>query len=131
MKRIYQLLILTVSLTVLSVWTFRINQASLFGMNFRGGNALNLLEEFHNYGLSKSTMTIVGIFKVTAAILLIVGLRFKKFVVPAATLMAVFMCAAIYFHLKISDPVLPTAPSTLMLLSCIAIISLSKRGDIV
>ena len=41
--------------------------------------------------------------------------------------MATFMLAAIYFHISISDPFIPTLPSSLMLLSCIAIIYLDKK----
>ena len=123
MKKLYTFLVLTVSLTVLSVWTFRMNRSSVF----RGGDASNMLDEFQAYGLSKETMIVVGIVKVIAALALLLGLRFKKLIAPAATVMAGFMVAAIYFHLSISDPVLPTAPSTLMLLSCITVLILKRR----
>jgi uncharacterized membrane protein YphA (DoxX/SURF4 family) len=122
-KKLYTVLVLVVSLTVLSVWTFRMNRGSIF----RGGEASNMLEEFYAYGLSKNTMMVVGIVKVIAALALLLGLRFKKLVAPAAMVMACFMVAAIYFHLSISDPVVPTAPSTLMLLSCISILYLNRR----
>lgn len=123
MKTFYKALIWIVSITVLCAWTFRMNRPSLF----RGGDTTTMLEEFHAYGLSKNTMIIVGVCKVIAAIALLLGLRFQKLVVPAAAVMAGFMCAAIYFHLSISDPVVPTAPSTLMLLSCVTIILLNRR----
>ena len=123
MKTIYKALIWIVSITVLCAWTFRMNRPSLF----RGGDTTTMLEEFQAYGLSKNTMIIVGVCKVIAAIALLLGLRFQKLVVPAAVVMAGFMCAAIYFHLSISDPVVPTAPSTLMLLSCVTIILLNRR----
>ena len=41
--------------------------------------------------------------------------------------MALFMIAAVYFHFSISDPIIPTAPSLLMLASCLSIIYLDKR----
>lgn len=123
MKTFYKALIWIVSITVLCAWTFRMNRPSLF----RGGDTTTMLEEFQAYGLSKNTMIIVGVCKVIAAIALLLGLRFQKLVVPAAAVMAGFMCAAIYFHLSISDPVVPTAPSTLMLLSCVTIILLNRR----
>jgi uncharacterized membrane protein YphA (DoxX/SURF4 family) len=121
-KKVYTFLVLVVSLTVLCVWTFRINKSSIF----RGGEASNMLEEFYAYGLSENTMIVVGVVKVIAALALLLGLRFKKLVTPAAFVMACFMVAAIYFHFSISDPVIPTAPSTLMLLSCVAIILLKR-----
>jgi uncharacterized membrane protein YphA (DoxX/SURF4 family) len=122
-KKLYTVLVLVVSLTVLSAWTFRMNRPSLF----RGGDTTTMLEEFHAYGLSKNTMIFVGVCKVIAAIALLLGLKFQKLVVPAAAVMAGFMCAAIYFHLSISDPIVPTAPSTIMMLSCLGIIFMQKK----
>jgi hypothetical protein len=78
MKKVYTTLVLTVSLTVLSVWTFRMNRSSAF----RGGDASTMLEEFQAYGLSKDTMIIVGVVKVIAALALLLGLRFKNLIAP-------------------------------------------------
>ena len=122
-KKLHTVLVIVVSLTVLSAWSFRVNRPSLF----RGGDATSMLEEFQAYGLSKNTMISGGVGKGIAAIALPLGLRFQKLVVPAAAVMAGFMCAAIYFHLSISDPLMPTAPSTLMMLSCLGIIFIQKK----
>ena len=92
-----------------------------------GADASNMIEEFQAYGLSKTTMIVVGIFKVLCAILLILGIKYEKLITPAAFVMATFMLAAIYFHISISDPFIPTLPSSLMLISCIAIIYLDKQ----
>ena len=73
----------------------------------------------------------VGISKVTTAVLLLVGLYFKeKLVVPAAAVMGVFMLAAVCFHISINDPFVPTIPSTLMLISCVGIIILNRKLDL-
>ena len=48
---------------------------------------------------------------------------------PAAAGMALFMTAAVYFHFSISDPIVPTAPSLAMLISCISIIYIEKKLD--
>ena len=48
-------------------------------------------------------------------------------ILPASGVMTLFMIAAVYFHISISDPIIPTLPSLLMLLSCISIIYLDKR----
>ena len=93
---------------------------------YRGADASNMIEEFQAYGLNQ-TMIVVGIFKVMCAIFLLLGLKFEKFVTPAAFIMGTFMLAAIYFHLSISDPLIPTAPSAMMFLSCLAIIYLDKK----
>ena len=110
-------------MTVLSAWTFRLEMDTIY----RGADASNMIEEFQAYGLNQTTMIVVGIFKVMCAIFLLLGLKFEKFVTPAAFIMGTFMLAAIYFHLSISDPLIPTAPSTMMFLSCLAIIYLDKK----
>ena len=123
MKVFLKILILIVSITVLSAWTFRLEMDTIY----RGADASNMIEEFKAYGLSKTTMIVVGIFKVLCAILLLLGIKYEKLITPAAFVMATFMLAAIYFHVSISDPFIPTLPSSLMLLSCIAIIFLDKK----
>jgi hypothetical protein len=59
--------------------------------------------------------------------MLLLGLKFKKLIIPAAAGMAMFMTAAVYFHFSISDPIIPTAPSLVMLMSCISIIYIEKK----
>jgi len=85
---------------------------------------MNLLEEFQNYGLSKTSMYIVGTIKIITAILLLCGLYFDFLVFPAASVMALFMLAAIYFHLKIQDPFVSIIPSLLMFFLCISLIAI-------
>ncbi len=123
MKRIYQTLILIVSLTVLSVWTFRMNSDSIF----RGGGASNMLEEFRAYGLTETHMYIVGAFKMSAAILLLLGLRFRNLIIPGAVVMTAFMIGAVTMHVRIGDGPIPTGPSTIMLASCLLILFLHRR----
>lgn len=123
MKLFLKLLILAVAVTVLSAWTFRLEMDSIY----RGADASNMIEEFQAYGLNQTTMIVVGIFKVMCALFLLLGLKYEKFITPAAFVMGTFMLAAIYFHLSISDPIIPIVPSTMMFLSCIAIIYLDKK----
>ena len=123
MKVILKILLVVVSVTVITAWTYNIN----LDTTFRGGDATNMIEEFEAYGLNQTTMVVVGIFKVSCAIMLLFGLKYRKLIVPAAGAMVLFMIAAVYFHLSISDPIIPTAPSLLMLVSCLSIIYLDKR----
>ena len=123
MKAILKILIIIVSVTVITAWTYNIN----LDTTFRGGDATNMIEEFEAYGLNQTTMVVVGIFKVSCAIMLLFGLKYRKLILPAAGVMALFMIAAVYFHLSISDPIIPTAPSLLMLASCLSIIYLDRR----
>ena len=123
MKAILDILLIVVSVTVITAWTYNIN----LDTTFRGGDATNMIEEFEAYGLNQTTMVVVGIFKVSCAIMLLFGLKYRKLILPAAGVMALFMIAAVYFHFSISDPIIPTAPSLLMLASCLSIIYLDKR----
>jgi len=123
MKAILNILLVVVSVTVITAWTYNIN----LDTTFRGGDATNMIEEFEAYGLNQTTMVVVGIFKVSCAIMLLFGLKYRKLILPAAGVMALFMIAAVYFHFSISDPIIPTAPSLLMLASCLSIIYLDKR----
>ena len=123
MKTIYKVLIIVVATAVLSAWTWRLNIPSIY----RAGDAINMIEEFQAYGLNQTTMVVVGIFKVTCAIILLIGLKVRRFVTPAAFIMGIFMIAAVYFHISISDPLVPTLPSFIMLLSCATIIALDKK----
>ena len=62
-----------VGLTVINVWLF------MSGKNtpYRGGNATNLLDEFEVYGL-EDYFLIIGIVKVSLAIILLLSLYFNK-----------------------------------------------------
>jgi glucan phosphoethanolaminetransferase (alkaline phosphatase superfamily) len=110
---------LLVSVVVLSAWSFRFNQPSVF----RGGNAVNMSEEFAVYGLNDSIMISVGIVKIILALLLLVGaLKFPALIKPSAAVMSLFMIGAVYFHISISDGILPTLPAASMLLCCLLIV---------
>lgn len=110
---------LLVSIIVLSAWSFRVNQPSVF----RGGNAENMSEEFAIYGLSDSVMISVGVAKILLAILLLLGgLKYPALIRPSAAAMALFMIGAVYFHIRISDGIIPTLPAASMLLCCLLMV---------
>ena len=110
---------LLVSIVVLSAWSFRLNQPSVF----RGGDALNMSEEFAVYGLSDSVMISVGVVKIILALLLLVGgLKYPALIKPSAAAMALFMIGAVYFHVSISDGIIPTLPAASLLLCCLLMI---------
>ena len=108
-----------VSVVVLSAWSFKLNQPSVF----RGGDAMSMSEEFSAYGLNDSIMVVVGIVKILLALLLLAGgLKFTALQKPSAAIMSLFMIGAVYFHISISDGILPTLPSATMLLCCLLIV---------
>ena len=112
-----------VSFLVTNVWLFRFNKET----PYRGGNATNMVEEFAAYGLDINIMYLVGTLKVIASLGLIVGLLKTKISIYSSLMMSILMTGAIYFHFKISDPVIKYFPSVLMLLCSIFIYFSSKR----
>ena len=112
-----------VSILVTNVWLFRFNKET----PYRGGNARNMIEEFATYGLDLNIMYMVGTLKIIASVGLLIGLLKTKISVYSSLLMAALMVGAIYFHFKISDPVIKYFPSVLMLLCSIFIYFSSKK----
>ncbi len=112
-----------VSILVTNVWLFRFNKET----PYRGGNARNMIEEFATYGLDLNIMYMVGTLKIIASVGLLIGLLKTKISVYSSLLMAALMIGAIYFHFKISDPVIKYFPSVLMLLCSIFIYFSSKK----
>ena len=117
--KLYKILSFIISIVVLSAWTFKLNQPSVF----RGAASGNMSEEFAAYGLDDTIMIGVGIFKVSLAIVLLIGALIK----PAALGIALFMVRAVYFHISIGDGILPTLPAASMLLCCLVLV-LNPRG---
>jgi hypothetical protein len=123
MKYLKELLMLVVSLLVLNVWLLRFNQETIY----RGGNALNMIQEFAVYGLSETTAYIIGALKVLSATGLLVGFFYKKSIVPSASLMAALMCGAILMHLRVNDEAIKFLPAGLMLISSLMIVYLERK----
>ena len=122
MSQISKILSAVVSLTIINVWLFRSSKSTLY----RGGNASNLYEEFEVYGLSDYFL-IIGIIKVSLAVLLLVGIFYKKLTLFSASGIAIMMLAAAYFHFSVGDELIKSLPSSAMLLSCIIIIYSSLK----
>ena len=123
MKYLKELLMLVVSLLVLNVWLLRFNQQTIY----RGGDALNMIQEFAVYGLSETTTYLIGALKVLSATGLLVGFFFKKTIVPSASLMAALMCGAILMHFRVNDEAIKFLPAGLMLISSLAIVYLDRK----
>ncbi|MBH45512.1 MAG: hypothetical protein CMC93_02720 [Flavobacteriaceae bacterium] len=122
--KLYKILSFLISIVVLSAWTFKLKQPSVF----RGGTTSNMSEEFAAYGLDDTIMIGVGVFKVSLAILLLIGAyKFPKLIKPAALGIALFMLGAVYFHISIGDGIVPTLPAASMLLCCLVLV-LSPKG---
>ena len=110
--------IFTVSITIINVWLFRFNKPSIY----RGGDAINMIEEFNAYGLSESFVYVVGTIKVLFALGLIFGLFWDKLLVFSAYVISFLMTAAVFMHLKIGDEFIKSLPATIMFVLCLFII---------
>jgi hypothetical protein len=114
---------LTIALGILNVWLLRVNRPT----NYRGGNARNMEEEFHVYGLSSKCMRVVRVCKLTSAALLIAGLWFPFFTTIGAVAMASLMFAAVLMHAKVRDPLMKSLPAASLLLLSLMVALLGNR----
>ena len=123
MKIINTILTVVVSLTVINVWLFRSNRSS----SYRGGDAASLLEEFQVYGL-EDYFLIIGIIKVSLAIMLLLSLYFKKLSFFASSGIGIMMLVAVYMHINVGDELIKSMPASVMLASCLIIAYYSKKS---
>ena len=123
MKILSKILSVVVGLTVINVWLFRSNRST----SYRGGDASSLLEEFQVYGLDDYFL-IIGIVKVSLAIMLLLSLYFKKLSFFASSGIAVMMLVAIYMHINVGDELIKSMPASVMLTSCLIIAYSSKKS---
>ena len=116
---------LIIGLGLINVWVLRYNKKT----EYRGGAANNMLEEFHSYGLSRSFMFLIGFFKISLSLVLILsvlisdftfeilgGINLSSIVFYGLCLMSVVMVGSVLMHLKIKDPFKKSIPAFLMFL---------------
>ena len=106
------LLQLIVSFGLLNVWLVRANKRTAY----RGGAAQTLKEEFAVYGLPGWFCNLIGVLKVSSALLLIAGFWLPELILPAAGMIAALMVGAVTMHAKVKDPLVKTLPAAAMLL---------------
>ena len=123
MKLLSKILSVIVGLTVINVWLFRSNRST----SYRGGDASNLLEEFQVYGLDDYFL-IIGIVKVSLAIMLLLSLYYKKLSFFASSGIAVMMLVAVFMHINVGDELIKSMPASVMLTSCLVIAYSSKKS---
>ena len=101
-----RLIQLTISASVLFVWTFRYH---------------NVVKEFKQFGLNDMTRNLMGATKIALSTLLIVGIWYPSLVFIPSVIMGILMVGAQYFHFKISNPFIKHLPSLILLMLCIFI----------
>ncbi len=122
MKYIKIILSLIISLTILNVWLIRFDSNSIY----RGGEAKNMIQEFEEYGFNENIVYIVGFLKVSAALVLLLGIYYNKLIFPAALTISLFMISAVIMHFKVSDELIKFMPSSILLFSSLVIIYIDK-----
>ena len=127
MKAIKSVIILIVSGTILNVWLLRSGQQT----PYRVSDASTLMEEFLAYGLSENIFYIVGFIKILAAILLLLGLFYKKTIIPSATLIAFIMVVAIYMHFKVDDSFIKHFPALVMFVLSSFLVLIQKKQNLI
>ena len=123
LNKLSKFLSVFVGLTVINVWLFRYNKST----SYRGGDATNLVEEFAVYGL-EDYFLLIGIIKVSLAIILILSLYFSKLRFFASFGIAIMMLVAIFMHISVGDELLKSAPATTMLISSLIIAYSAKKS---
>jgi len=123
MKVLSKILSVVVGLTVINVWLFRSNRST----SYRGGDAASLLEEFQVYGL-EDYFLIIGIIKVSLAIMLLLSLYYKKLSFFASSGIGIMMLVAVYMHINVGDELIKSMPASVMLASCLIIAYSSKKS---
>ena len=123
LNKLSKFLSVFVGLTVINVWLFRSNKST----SYRGGDATNLVEEFAVYGL-EDYFLLIGIIKVSLAIILILSLYFSKLRFFASFGIAIMMLVAIFMHISVGDELLKSAPATTMLISSLIIAYSAKKS---
>jgi len=123
MKVLSKILSVVVGLTVINVWLFRSNRST----SYRGGDAASLMEEFQVYGL-EDYFLIIGIIKVSLAIMLLLSLYFKKLSFIASSGIGIMMLVAVYMHINVGDELIKSMPASVMLASCLIIAYSSKKS---
>lgn len=80
----------------------------------------NIIQEFRQYGLPDWLRDLVGILKLTFALLLLLGIQRASLAVIGSLGIAGLMGCAFVMHLRVKNPVFKMLPSlTLLLLSLI------------
>ncbi len=115
-----------VSFVVINVWFFRFNNPTIY----RGGKAMNMMEEFAVYGLNETMVYLIGGLKILAALGLLIGFVKRKAILPSAALMGALMLGAVFMHYKVSDEAIKFLPAGLMFVFSLSIILLNRARQL-
>jgi len=87
----------------------------------------NIIRQFKQYGLPDWLRDLVGILKMTCALLLLIGIEQRPFVLAGGIAIAVLMGAAFVTHLRVKNPVFKILPSLTLLVFSVIIAWINYR----
>jgi uncharacterized membrane protein YphA (DoxX/SURF4 family) len=117
------LLQIAIALSMFDIWWWRYETPGIF----RGGDATTMVEEFEHYGLPAWFRNLVRVLKLSAAVLMLVGIWYPVAAFVAAVVLIVLMAGAMTMHFKVRDPLFKSLPSfSFFLLN--AIVAYATRG---
>lgn len=82
----------------------------------------NIVQEFRSYGLPEWLRDLVGILKITFAIMMLIGINRPFFAMVGGIGVVILMGAAVFTHLRVKNAVFRMLPS-LALLACSALVA--------
>ena len=101
-----------VGVSILNVWLLQKNKAT----KWRGGNAVNIFEEFQVYGFSKQFCYFIGFLKVSLAIILLASIQFKTLTLIGVLGLSILLLGSIIMHIRIKDALYKSFPAFLFIL---------------
>ena len=82
-----------------------------------------MMDEFAVYDLPEWSVWVVGACKVLLSLSLLAGLIYDDLIKPSASVLSVFMLAAVWMHLKIRrDSLSKAAPAYLLFMACVFLV---------
>lgn len=87
----------------------------------------NIIQEFRQYGLPDWLRDLVGILKLTFALLLLIGIERRPFAVAGGLGIAGLMGCAFFMHLRVKNPLFKMLPCLTLLILSLAIAFINYR----
>ncbi len=87
----------------------------------------NIIQEFKNYGLPDSVRDLVGILKLTFALLLLIGINRQPFAVLGGSGIALLMACAFVCHLRVKNPPIKFLPCVTLLVLSLGIVFINLQ----
>ena len=87
----------------------------------------NIVQEFKQYGLPDWLRDLIGILKMTFALMLLIGIERRSFALVGGIGIAILMLAAFVTHLRVKSPVLKILPCLTLLVVSVVIAWINYR----